>query len=822
MYLYSLDNAISTSEIMSLKDSPSALAEWVAAWRARHGSKRLLIIVDQFEELVTMCRDDEERRRFQQLILEALNAHSATLRVVVTVRSDFEPQFATSGLQPYWQNARFVVPPMTQDGLRQTIEGPASVRVVYFEPSDLVDRLINEVVQSPGALPLLSFTLSEMYVKYLERRGDNRALTEADYKAVGGVIGSLRTRASQEYDVLDPEHQATMQRLMLRMVSLEGGELARRRVPRSELAYGDELENKRMDEVVRRLSQARLVVEGMEEGTGPFVEPAHDELIRAWDKLWRWMHKGREAQLLQRRITQAANDWHTNQSKPDFLWDDDPRLEQAEAIRKRDRLAFNRVENDFVTRSASRKRRNARILWSIVTAGLIAVVIVALVLIRNANQIRRGALESLSQSLLIQGRDFLTSSRHDLGLLLLLEAHRISQEVDLSIKEETKVALFNGLLQNPSAVRILVGDQAVIRSLQLLDESKLLSVSESGTLLWNLAHNNPPRVLDPDSKTLGVWTTPDHGRVRVRLKGSDLVFTTATGSWPLLEWNDDPDRTQSLIRFSSEGQFLAVASPSVGVVVWDVSEAPSRLVLNPSSFSSVNALALSFDNRLAIATQDTVYVYNLTPEAKPSLATPPLEELGVTSLAFSDDGKLLAIGRSDGSIGLWESSGGSTRQLGNHGDLVTVLAFSPDGRTLASGGADLRLQLRDASSGKLLGQRIAVPQGYEIGTLAFTSNGHHLVAGRRLATPIQNQAADNGWHLLAALTWRWGGSVAALLAEIAPEEAEDSIAVWSVVRTDLERRACEAAGRSLTPEEWGLYLRIGSYHDTCDKSTQAP
>ena len=120
---------------------------------------------------------------------------------------------------------------MDIEDLRQVIEGPALVRVLYFDPPELVDDLIKEVIQTPGALPLLSFTLSELYIKYVQSGPSDRALSGADYLALGGVVGSLRNRATEEYNHLpDDAHRATMQRVMLRMVAVEGGELARRRV----------------------------------------------------------------------------------------------------------------------------------------------------------------------------------------------------------------------------------------------------------------------------------------------------------------------------------------------------------------------------------------------------------------------------------------------------------------------------------------------------------------------------------------------------------------------------------------------------------------
>jgi len=195
-------------------------------------TQRLLLVVDQFEELITQGRDEAERRQFQQLLATALAAHPQQLRVVITLRSDFEPQFTDSPLVAYWQAGRYIVPPLTQADLRDVIEGPAAASVLYFEPPELVDKLIDEVIQTPGALPLLSFTLSEMYITYVKSASDNRALTQTHYEALGGVIGSLRIRATQEYTGLpDDVHRATMRRIMLRMVSVEGGELARRRVP---------------------------------------------------------------------------------------------------------------------------------------------------------------------------------------------------------------------------------------------------------------------------------------------------------------------------------------------------------------------------------------------------------------------------------------------------------------------------------------------------------------------------------------------------------------------------------------------------------------
>ena len=130
-------------------------AHSLAVWFNDHPTTNLLLVADQFEELITLCRDDQERQLFLNILREAIATYSKRLHVLITLRSDFEPQFRNTVLEPYWQEARFIVPAMTREELREAIEAPASARVMYFNPHNLVEQLIDEVASMPGALPLL-------------------------------------------------------------------------------------------------------------------------------------------------------------------------------------------------------------------------------------------------------------------------------------------------------------------------------------------------------------------------------------------------------------------------------------------------------------------------------------------------------------------------------------------------------------------------------------------------------------------------------------------------------------------------------------------
>jgi energy-coupling factor transporter ATP-binding protein EcfA2 len=373
-------------------DLAQSLVASLEQWRQAHLHSKLLLVIDQAEELFSLCREADQRQQFLLVLAQAVESHSQWFQLVFTLRSDFEPQFHGAAVESLWQCDRFLIRPMNREELRAAIEAPASAKVMYFDPPELVDRLIDEVNEMPGALPLLSFTLRELFLRYL-RTADtrtNRAITAADYEALGGIKQSLVNRADEEYQALvkqDPAFADTMRRVMLRMVATGGTGNARRQVLLSELAY-PEPEGDRVNQVIARFKEARLLVSDTNADHQPYVEPAHDALVEGWPRLLQWLESGtkeetldqkpgsdwlsflpglnlrekaaaldeREKLLLQRRLTPAANDWHREQKKPKFLWHADARLPLLKQIRKRESAWFNATETEFVKCSLGRKR----------------------------------------------------------------------------------------------------------------------------------------------------------------------------------------------------------------------------------------------------------------------------------------------------------------------------------------------------------------------------------------------------------------------------------------------------------------------------------
>jgi len=395
----------------ALRSNEHAFAERVQKWAYANPDAKLLLVADQFEELITLAPDKSERERFLKLMASVLKLVPNQFRLVITLRSDFEPHFLECPLASRWPESRFAIPPMSTQELREVIEGPASVRVLYFKPTDLVNRLIDEVIQTPGALPLLSFSLSELYIKYLERRGDDRCLALEDYKKLGGVVGTLRHRASEVYEGLDPAHQSTMKRTMLRMVSVEGGEATRRRVPKSELIYREHGENERVEKVLLKLGNARLIVHGNEPEGEPYVEPAHDALVRGWDRLLEWTHSETEQLTLRGLLNPAANDWNMGMGG---LWHFNPRLSllrqqihttdnSNRSVMNSDNGWVNLVEAEFIAKSVNRRRNT---FLAIIGSVSVFLIVALLLLGFGLWQLRIAHQRRIAEEHAVEGRGF--------------------------------------------------------------------------------------------------------------------------------------------------------------------------------------------------------------------------------------------------------------------------------------------------------------------------------------------------------------------------------------------------------------------------------
>ncbi|MGC1306581.1 MAG: caspase family protein [Phormidesmis sp.] len=742
---------------LRLSDSNSLsggmLEDYVAYFSQRHPGDKLLLVIDQFEELITLGLSDEKKERFVRALAQAIATHRHQLRLVLTLRSDFEPQFQESALQPYWSAARFVVPPMTRAELREAIVQPASKRVIYFQSDNpdnpLVDQIIDEVADMPGALPLLSFTLSELYLKYLQRqktarnRGEllERTITEADYRELGGVARSLTQRADSEYQALvdrDLHYAATVRNVMLRMVAVGGTQLARRSVPLSEFEYATS-EQQRVQTVIKQFSDARLLVEGTAVDGRPYVEPAHDALVLGWQKLLDWQQAEEASLLLQRRLTPAAEEWrsHQNQSSPQGIRAKaDPFLNQLDRAFYRLENALNKLGTHLAQTLGQMWRQRQRdrpqnssqqFLWN--TSPYLDVFQQELK--ANNHRLNRLETEFVQESLLLKRRT--TSWRWRLAIALIL----VLSGLVIAALLGRRAALIGQIRtsRNSAEVNFRAGQQLDAMQdslnaaqtftqplLQAFRPSSQLKEQVSGTLQKAVYSVNERNRLSAD---------PGRARSSLSPDGQYIVSAGEAGNVILWDWQGQQQLQWAAqqgailtVGFSPDGETIATAGGDGSVRLWSLQ---GKLLADLQGHTdTVQGLSFSPNGRwLATASRDkTVRLWNLKEDLQtlqPSAVLTGHQE-AVWSVAFSPDSGQLASASDDGMFRRWNLRGNqivSAKPVSAQQGELHVIRFSPDGQRLATAGENGQIRLWT-----LKGEPVAVLEGHQgrVWGLAFSKN----------------------------------------------------------------------------------------------------
>ncbi|MFF0738974.1 hypothetical protein ACFYVL_01120 [Streptomyces sp. NPDC004111] len=290
-----------------LTPGPHPLRTAAQALVPADGEGDTCVIVDQFEEVFTLCHDSDERDRFIALLLAA-RAAGSRLRVVLGVRADFYARCLNHPeLAAVVAESSMAVGPMGAAGLRAAIVKPAQAHGLVVERA-LTDILVREVAQEPGSLPLLAHALLETW-----RRRRSRSLTLRAYEAAGGIHTALARTAEELYAGLTPVQASHARRILLRLITPgEGTPDTRNPESRAALHTTDP---DITDAVLERLAGARLIT--MNDST---VDLAHEALITAWPRLQQWTAQDRERLVAHRRLTEAARAWVLLDRDPGALY----------------------------------------------------------------------------------------------------------------------------------------------------------------------------------------------------------------------------------------------------------------------------------------------------------------------------------------------------------------------------------------------------------------------------------------------------------------------------------------------------------------------
>ncbi|MFD4510434.1 helix-turn-helix domain-containing protein [Streptomyces sp. NPDC058457] len=633
-----------------------------------------IVVVDQFEEIFTLCRNRDERWLFVDQLLAARHS-GGRLRVVVAVGSGFHARCAEhQNLAEAMQHASLTVRPMTREELRDAVVKPATAAGLRVE-RELTARIVEDVHDRPGALPMLSHVLRETW-----RRRRSGVLTLAAYEEAGGVHGAIAAAAEDVYGRLSPEQADAARRFLLALIAPgDGTPDSSRPVRRADLREWPDPE---VPFVLQRFSRARLVTVDTDH-----VELAHDALITGWPRLQEWIEESRERVRMRRHLAEAARNWLEHGRDPgalyrgihlalaDVLFTRDV-LDDDLNARERAFLSASRVAQRMERCTADRMRRRIRRL----VVALVCVLCGALVAGRiawyeNGVAEHERSVAEARQAADLAGRDRVTDPRA--RTLLSIAAWR------LAVLPESRAALLTALT-DPERDAFTVPDQNDGTRDFLADSGlTLLDVGGGRWSAWDVVTHRrtgsgqlpdlPVTAVSRDGRTLALaevdgsqrlWHLPPVANVRAgeqELGGRRAPDASATGVGGYIESGPDPAR--QLRAFTDDPVVLRSAT---GVVV-------------PSTDGRLTAIC---SQHRPLSVRDIVHHHTVPGTWEQSAvsncasASVVLDRAGTRLAAISESG-----------IRVWDTaSGRQLESIAQRG--AALLAFTPDGRFLAVAGQD--------------------------------------------------------------------------------------------------------------------------------------
>ena len=655
---------------------------------------RELVIVDQFEELYTLCEDSARRDAFIDGLLALSSPVAIGVRADLYGRLGDHPELARAVA-----DSQVLLGAMGDEALERAITEPARVAGLRLEPG-LVELILRDVAREPGALPLLSHALRVTW----EQR-DGRTLTVEGYRASGGVGSALAQTADSVVEAVPPNRQTLMRSLFLRLTELgEGTEDTRRRVAVEELVP-EGAAPEEVQALLDRLAEARLVTLG--EGT---AEVAHEVLIREWPTLRAWLEEDRAGIRLHRELSDAARRWEAGSREAGDLYRG-TRLDAAVEWAQAHRDALNATERAFLDASVAesererraqlRANRRLRMLLGGVGLMLVAAVIAGVLALRQSDQARDSARTADAQRL---GAQALLDERLERSLLLAQAGRTLDDSV------ATRGYLLSALVRSPAAIGVIEGDFLGLAALALSpDEEVLAAAGFNGKVVLFDTRTREP-IGPPLGASGGLDFSPDGrllavaGRRSVKLidvSNREAVREIDVGVYP-----GDPGLEPFVeARFADDSRTLVVIQQSDGVELgpayarrYDTSAGEP---LGPPVRIGSSALSVP-----TVSSQRDRLVFN-QPDATLVVDAATLQVLrripvGGYTGGLSPDGRSVALGAPNGGVSILDLRSGELRTLkGRHEDRVHGLVFTPDGRTLMTRSDDGRVLVWDVESGRV-------------------------------------------------------------------------------------------------------------------------
>jgi WD40 repeat protein/transcriptional regulator with XRE-family HTH domain len=745
---------------------------------------RLVLVVDQFEELFTAGEDAgaAERKAF----VTALHA-AATIPagprgvppalVVAAVRADYLGRLiAYPPLKAALDAGLFTVGPMSEAELRLAVTGPAAEAGLVVEPA-VVETVIAELHDEAGGglgsgvLPLMSQAMAATW----ERR-EGHELTLRGYRRAGGVADAVNRGAQGAYDALTSSQQDAARLVFTQLTVITAdGHFARRRCRRADLSSRQTHMAGDIDAVVGVFSARRLLVLGEDR-----VEIAHDTLLQAWKQLRDWLGDDQLDRALYSQVITDADTWDSNGRDPAYLYRPG-RLAAIAAAAARWQGAPARFPPlpaageaflgaaHHAARRATRRRRG-------VIAGLLALTLIAVsaagIAVRDAADASRQAANASRQAANASRQHAIALSRQLAAESLAadsgnpLTARRLAVAAWRVFPTDQAGSVLASLLMEQQQRGILPGDPANsgVSKVAFSPDGKLLAAAygDGYVRLWN------PVTGEAVGAPLPVDTGLDGGAYGLAFSPDGKLLATADAAGYVRLWN--PATQQGIgaplpadtgpvggvneVAFSPDSKLLATAGVDHTVRLWNPATqqavgAPLLTSTGPRG-GGVYGVAFSPDGKLLATADTTGYVRLWNPATRQAVGAPLLAAAdgGLNGVAFSPDGTLMATADTAGYVRLWNQA---TRQavgaplLAATTGGVNGVAFSPDGTLMATAGGDGTVRLSDPATRQAPRAHLLAVTTGGVNGVAFSPDGKLLATANgdgtvRLWNPATRQA----------------------------------------------------------------------------------
>jgi WD40 repeat protein/serine/threonine protein kinase len=689
----------------------SALRSFAAA---RRGT--VVLVVDQLEEIFTVCGDAAERLLYVDALARVARSAEDPVRVVFTLRDDF--LLRAEALAPLrlrlGQALQLLTTPADAE-LRRILVEPLRRAGYDFDDPALPDEMVEEVAGAPGALALLSFTASKLW-ELRDRRF--RQIGHKAYRSLGGVGGALAQHAEATLTAMHPDEQRLVREVFRHAVTAEGTRAVLTRGELEELLGGAA----HAAAVLEKLLAARLMVVSDSESGGERVEVTHEALLDAWPRLVGWRREDAEGARLRDQLRATVRQWEERGRPSGLLWRGDA-LAEYRLWRERYPGSLTAGEEAFAAASlseAARARRRTRALVGGAFAVLLAFAVVLLFLAlriegqRSAAEDARGrAVESEREARDNASRlhDLLLSQYESQGRRLLLADDPLQALAYLTSAAELGATGFAHDFLVTQAVRASDGqilefhhETLVARARFSPDGHWLATASEDGSArVWNAATGALALRLRHEGNVRVVAFSPD---------GSAILTVSADGTARL--WNAATGERRGVIApgrgalangsFSPDGSRVAIVSEEGEVSLWDPATAARSAVLLPGTGQRQETRApirFSPDGALVAAADGIATARVWRVDSGRSLAVMRGHRAAIRNIEFSPDSRRLSTASEDGTGAIWDASSGRRLLSLPHGRQVNDVLFSPDGKLVLTVSTDVNALLWDVETGQV-------------------------------------------------------------------------------------------------------------------------